>query len=493
MALVKYKKLLVLLQKWSPYVICFIFFLAYSVLSVVRHNHYQSFGFDLGINDQVIWEYSKFHAPITTIDHIAFIPKLFVHVELIFLLFVPFYWIWADPRVLLVLQAAIVCFSGIAVFLLAKRYKLHPWLSFALLMSYLLFYGIQNGLWFDFHSAVIATAFCAWFIYFLISEKNKWAILFFLLTILSKENFAAITFLVCGVYFLVSRKKSAIYFALASVVYELFIFEVYFNYFVPGGYQFANINGMFANLDPRLMYSTAEKRSVYLYTLLSYGFLPLLNPIYLLPVLGDLASYFILAATKVSGAQGLFLQYRAELVPLMSWATIATIAKYKWLNTKWVAVYLFVSILAVQYLLHLPLSYLTKKWFWTTPSGVKNINEVLIYLPKDASVVTQDNIIPHISERFNIFTLYPNRKGFVKNSPCGRSACDWFRWVGEPQYMVVDTSPEWNILHLTQDRSTFLQALHNIEAYHLVTPIKQIGSATLFKINKNPDTLRPIR
>ena len=47
--------------------ICLLFFIAYAVLSVVRHNHYGSFGYDLGINDQVVWEYSRLLPPISTI------------------------------------------------------------------------------------------------------------------------------------------------------------------------------------------------------------------------------------------------------------------------------------------------------------------------------------------------------------------------------------------------------------------------------------------
>jgi uncharacterized membrane protein len=161
-----------------PYVLCLFFFLAYSTLSIVRHNHYQSFGFDLGINDQVVWEYSHFHAPITIIDHKVFSSKLAVHVELIYAFLAPFYWLWSDPRMLLLLQAGFVCFSAIPIYLLAKRQKLHPTLQIALLVSYLLFYGVQNALWFDAHSATFAASFIAWFIYFLVSQKNKWAIFF---------------------------------------------------------------------------------------------------------------------------------------------------------------------------------------------------------------------------------------------------------------------------------------------------------------------------
>src|SRR5438093_1498946 len=48
-----------------PYSICFVFFIAYLTISLVKHNHYLS-GYDLAVVDQVVWKYSQFKAPITT-------------------------------------------------------------------------------------------------------------------------------------------------------------------------------------------------------------------------------------------------------------------------------------------------------------------------------------------------------------------------------------------------------------------------------------------
>lgn len=41
--------------------------LAYATFSVLRHLHYGSYAFDLGIFDQAIWHYSRFEVPETTI------------------------------------------------------------------------------------------------------------------------------------------------------------------------------------------------------------------------------------------------------------------------------------------------------------------------------------------------------------------------------------------------------------------------------------------
>src|SRR5687768_4225197 len=54
------------LLKFLPIIICVVFFLAYSTLAIVKHNHFLS-GYDLAVNDQGIWKYSQFKDPVTTV------------------------------------------------------------------------------------------------------------------------------------------------------------------------------------------------------------------------------------------------------------------------------------------------------------------------------------------------------------------------------------------------------------------------------------------
>src|SRR6185437_16021353 len=92
------------IKKLTPYIICILFCVAYTTLSFIRHNHYESFGFDLGLTDQIVWEYSKFQAPITTIHYYPYTSILTDHVELIYTPLSIFYWIWDDVRMLLLMQ-----------------------------------------------------------------------------------------------------------------------------------------------------------------------------------------------------------------------------------------------------------------------------------------------------------------------------------------------------------------------------------------------------
>jgi len=475
--------------KYWPLIIILIFFsIAYSVLGIVRHNHYQSFGYDLGIDDQIVWQFSNFRLPITSIDDTPFMLSLANHVEIIYAVISPIYWIWDDVRMLIIMQVLVMVTSAIPAFLLAKKYKLKEFLCYAITLSYLTFFGVQNALWFDVHSSVFGSALLMWFIYFIDKEKLRLAWLFFFLTLLSKENFAALLFLVSLTYLFITRKKYHLYFMGVSLVYLIFIFGFYFPNIISGGYKYQTKDGLLSDINPIYLINTPDKRSVFFYSLFTFGFIPLLYPLYLIAYIGNLAIYFIFGR-GVPGAQGLFLHYRVDLTPLLVFATILTIDKWKnklkWLNSTYFAIYIIICACAVQYMLHLPLSYLTKQWFWDQSPEVANINALISYLPPNASVASQDNITPHLSHRRAIFTLWPQQQKFTKNSPCGEKVCDWFSWGGEPEYLIVDTSNEWDIRHFLGDRKGFIRGLKNLEKAGYIKKIKQKGHARLFYVLKS--------
>ncbi|HSA84140.1 MAG TPA: DUF2079 domain-containing protein [Patescibacteria group bacterium] len=454
-----------------PYGICLLFFITYSILAVIRHLHFGSFGFDLGIVDQIVWKYSQFQAPITTIQFYPFTSLLSDHVELIYVFLAPFYWIYSSPMTLLLLQTFVITSSGLVVHFLSKKYKVHTVLALSLLISYLTFYGIQNAIWFDVHSNVFGSAFLAWFIYFLATGRKKMAILAFVLTIICKEDMALLTLIVSGVFYLTTRKIMPLVFVIASLLYLGLIFFIYFPYFTQDGYRYANPNGLISDIQFSYLYDSSEKWDVYFYSFGWFLFLPFLSPIFLLPFLGDIIHYFVLG-NSISGAQGLFMHYRASLAILLVWPFLMTVTKFQRLNSFVVGVLLLIVVSLLQYQLHVPLTYLSKAWFWQEPASVKDIRAVISYLPQDASVVAQNNIVPHIAQRNEIFTLWPEKKN-------GRPT---FRWAGNPQYLVVDTAVTWDTRHLLTDRETFLKGIENLEKDKVIVKQRQQGSVILYTL-----------
>src|SRR5258706_3875009 len=133
------------LEKYLPYGICLFFFLAYATLSIIRHNHFLS-GYDLGISDQAVWLMSKFREPLSSSHADAFSSLFSVHVEIIYALLSPIYWFVNDSRILLVLQSFVITFSAVPIYLFAQKKKLRFSVKIAILISFLLFYGIQNAI-----------------------------------------------------------------------------------------------------------------------------------------------------------------------------------------------------------------------------------------------------------------------------------------------------------------------------------------------------------
>lgn len=458
----------------NPYtIICFAFFIAYSLLGVIRHNYYGSFGADLGFIDRQFWIYSNYSLEGLLTGS---------HFELTSLLLSPLYWLWSDPRMLIIFQSFIITFSGLAVFLLAQKRKIITPLCYVLLLSYLMFFGVQNALWFDVHTSVWGAAFFMWFVYFLDNDKRKLSIATFLLTVGSKENMAAYVFLFCGVYFLWTRKKEALFFTIASVAYLFLIFKIIFPATLPSGYSYSSQQGLVSG-SPLQLFDTATKREMLFYTFAWVGFLPLAVPLFILPILGNLASYFILGR-EYGAAHSIFMHYRVDLTPLLFSSVIFSLSRYKWLNTKYIAGYLLICLLLGQYMLHLPLSYLTKKWFWTQPSGVPAINKIIAELPKNSKVAAQNNIFPHVSQRSDISDLWPDERTFQMDSPCGMTQCPWLRWTNNPEYIIVDLSPEWDIRHLLQQNKEYTQAVLGMEQTGVIKLYKQEGTARIYKVLK---------
>src|SRR3712207_1280050 len=114
-------------EKYFPFVLCSLFFIAYVILSLVKHNHFLS-GYDLAVSDQGIWLMSKFKNPISTPHAYPFTSLFSDHVELIYALISPIYWIFDDVRILIAIQAFIISFSAIPIYLLAKKKKLNRWI-----------------------------------------------------------------------------------------------------------------------------------------------------------------------------------------------------------------------------------------------------------------------------------------------------------------------------------------------------------------------------
>ena len=105
---------------------------AFATLSIVRHNHFESGAFDLGIYGQAVWQYSQLLAPYNTIKERLILGD---HLTLTLPLLAPLYFIWSDVRMLLLFQAGWIAFSAVPIYAIARARKfsfLHAFFLMAL-------------------------------------------------------------------------------------------------------------------------------------------------------------------------------------------------------------------------------------------------------------------------------------------------------------------------------------------------------------------------
>lgn len=200
------------IAKKSVFALILIFAIYFGVYGVLRYQTLHSAYFDLGIMHQAVFntyralqtgDYSRF-LEITDPHGSANFMRAAVHVDLIMALVAPFYFLLASPATLIVVQVASVALGGLAVYMIAQtlfeRYRMKSILSVLFVFLYLMHPALQLMTIYDFHAVAIGTTTMLFFIAFALRRRYVWATIYFLLTLLSKEQ-VSLTTAMWGAYF----------------------------------------------------------------------------------------------------------------------------------------------------------------------------------------------------------------------------------------------------------------------------------------------------
>ena len=202
-------------RSWRAEWVVWVMILAYSaffvLLTIQEHNAFQTTAFDLGNVDQTVW--NTRHGRILAMTNIEGLTnRLGTHVEPILLPISLLYFIWSDPRTLLLLQTIIIALGAWPVFLITQHATRNApratrdMLSVAFALVYLLFPALQSANVFDFHAVSLAPTFFLFAFYYL--EKERWGLyaLFCVLTMSCKEDMPLLVVML-GLYALVVHRK----------------------------------------------------------------------------------------------------------------------------------------------------------------------------------------------------------------------------------------------------------------------------------------------
>jgi uncharacterized membrane protein len=216
----------------APWFLIVAYVAYFGSLTMLKHNAFQTTAFDLGNVDQAVWN-TRHGRPFAMTNIEGLENRLGTHVEPILLPISLLYFVWSDPRALLLLQTVVIALGAWPLYKLARRqlegsardHQGAAALALALGASYLLFPALQSANAFDFHAVALAPTFLLFALYFM--ERDNWGAFaaFAILTMSCKEDMPLLVAML-GIYALVVRRKWAVGLATVAVAAAWFLVAV---------------------------------------------------------------------------------------------------------------------------------------------------------------------------------------------------------------------------------------------------------------------------
>jgi uncharacterized membrane protein len=468
-----------------------------SVASLVRHYSFQTSAWDLGIFDQafsstlsgrLFYYTAELYAnPGGSIFGVHFSPVLF--------LAVPFYAILKSPATLLVIQSVVVGAGVYPVFLIGQHALKDRRLAYYFSLLYLVYphvYGINI---FDFHPDAFFVPFTLFALYFFM--KGSWKPYFvFLLLSLSTKEFMAIIFATFGLGELwIERheianvfrsrrhpsKKMLVAFGTLVVCACWFLAAgqiiSILNPNPPGGFMQGSpwVLLGFAPLDPSSWFHPSQinllqaisfdfqSKLFYLFTILApLGFLSLFDLVGVLPALPWI---FVAFLSNYPPYYQMGFHYSAIIAPFMIIAAIVGFGRLQSLlktdsrRINKLVRRLFLACVLVS--LVFTFQNLSFNLQTIISPHDQRLNSLITQVQTDfpnATILTQYNIFPHISESLNSYVVPPLFSAFNKS------------YYSEYVQSLFDMKPDFVILDLNNDneitdslRKTYLYSYQNLE------------------------------
>ena len=412
-----------------------IFFL----VSIPNHYNFRTYAFDLGINNNAIWDYMHFRWNHCTVMDPHFTNVLSDHFSLLPILISPFAWIFGTYTLLL-FQLAAVLYGGYGIYCLVEvLYKSRKPALLALLHFFSM-WGIFSVLAFDYHDNVMGAMFVPWFLYFIHLDRPKQALPWFILILISKENIALWMVFIClGMLWLYKndrmKRKSLAIFGIAALVYFLVVMEFIMPALADPGRTYLHFDYQAIGSTFREAFVTLATRPLYSFKLLFINHLP--DPLY------DGIKAELWLAVLLSGGLALIRkpQFLLMLLPVFAQKLYSDHYEYWGINNHYsiefvpiltLAVYwslLSIPSLKTRHIIGISLALLTlgssmsfidhrvskhykrgnsrfyQKTHYVRNYNVKEVHSFISKLPVEAKISAQNMLVPHLAFRDEIYTF----------------------------------------------------------------------------------------
>ncbi len=393
-------------------IIFFLFFgfflVAFTAIGIYRYSIGQLFYYDFGIFAHIIWQLSRFQVPI--IDHLALGRIVFLgdHFNPGLALLAPLFWLTSDIRILLVEQAVAITGSGVMIFLIARKYGLRFISSLGSAAAYLLFAGTENPLVTDWHpESTAALSLLAFFYYYQFSSRRFLYIIFFLIFLSFKESNALSACALLVVLFFINktRRIETIVLFVLSLLYFILATKIFIPYFSHRNYMYSpELPFSPLKIGQNFVNSPAKIKLIQ-DSLTSFGYLPVLSGLGLIPVFAELAQRLAPNSTIFNNIS-LGQHYNVLLGVFLALATIQgmkNIQKWTGRNTvpeRLFAVYLLiVSLYIARKVTGAPINLAANQTFLNELAPRQPFFQDLQKVPAKGSVMAQNNLLPYTAAR----------------------------------------------------------------------------------------------
>lgn len=401
----------------------FLIYVAYfTITSFLRYDNFYTGRFDLGNMAQTVW--NTYHGRIfilTNPNGTDPISRLAFHADFILILLAPFYFLWSDPKILLLIQSIVVGAGSFFVFLIAKDILKNKNLALLFSFIFLIDPGIERANLYDFHPVTLVIFFLLGAFYFYLKKKYLYFSLFAILAAITKEEIWLITALF-GIFIFLFQKKRVL--GASVLLVSLSSFGILIWYLIPqtlGAQHFAlsyysEFGDSPMEIIKTIIFSPlktigtilAPDRLNYLSQLfLPVGFLSILSPLFLVFCIPDL---LINLLSNNSQLHQIYYQYTAPINPFIFIAAIMGISFLKKITkfpNLFFIIYLLVISLVSAYLFGpLPGAIESNLDMYTRQLDDRDlIEKYLSRIPKHLSVAATNNLGSHLSQRQRIYTV----------------------------------------------------------------------------------------
>jgi uncharacterized membrane protein len=381
------------------------------------HRHFGTYGFDVGIYDQGTWLLSRLRAPFVTVRGLNLFGE---HASYILVLVAPLYRLWADPRLLLLLQAIALAVPAWVVYRLGARHLGNPAAGLAVAIAYLAFPAMQWALTWQFHPETLAAAFLALAALAADHRRTGLMAVWLGLALLCREDVGLVVAGFGGLLMLTGQRAVGRRVLIAGLVWWVlatFLFIPWANgrqtnlfelsYGITGVGPIALLRALPSMTGRALATALSNQGFGYLLlVLVPLLGLPLLAPRTLLPVAPAL--FLNLAAIPPEQHQ-IRYQYLATAAPFLAIAAVAglqVVAGRRRALLAPVLVALVVAALVMDQRFG-PAPWSHDRIVATASPTDQARNQALAMIPAGAPVSAQFNLVAHLSHRVKVFE-FPN-------------------------------------------------------------------------------------